>query len=70
MSNQRSRKKRGGRPERRIRVEGVLRERPDIAKVSRAVLAIVLAEAQAEKEAQAQHENAKSQGTEDDGGSS
>ncbi|WP_138443000.1 hypothetical protein [Sinomonas susongensis] len=40
-------------PERRIIVEGVQRERPDLRKLSRA--AIALAQAEAEREAQAQH---------------
>lgn len=39
---------------RRIVVEGVQREQPDLRKLSRAVIA--LAQAEAEREAQAQHE--------------
>lgn len=39
---------------RRIVVEGIQREQPDLRKLSRAVIA--LAQAEAEREAQAQHE--------------
>ncbi|WP_369044668.1 hypothetical protein [Sinomonas sp. P10A9] len=42
------------REERRIIIEGVQRDRPDLRKLSRAVIA--LAQAEAEREAQAQHE--------------
>lgn len=41
-----SRKTRVNRPERRFTVEGVRREQPDIRKLSRALLAVVLAERQ------------------------
>ncbi|BCT76442.1 hypothetical protein SCMU_22840 [Sinomonas cyclohexanicum] len=40
---------------RRIVVEGAQRERPDLRKLSRAVIA--LAQAEAEREAQAQHQD-------------
>lgn len=40
--------------ERRIRVRGIRRERPDLPKLARAL--IELAQAQAEAEAQAEHE--------------
>lgn len=42
---------------RRIVVEGVQREQPDLRKLSRAVIA--LAQAEAEREAQAQHETGR-----------
>lgn len=52
---------RGRRPQprepRRIIVEGVQREHPDLRKLSRAVIA--LAQAEAEREAQAQHEGGR-----------
>lgn len=43
-----SRKARVNRPERRFTVEGVRREQPDIRKLSKALLAVVLAERQRE----------------------
>lgn len=44
--------------ERRIRVRGIRRSRPDIPKLARALIDLALA--QAEAEAQADHENRKS----------
>ena len=53
MSNKK--KRRGtGRPERRISVRGVRRDPPDAKKISQVLVAIVIA--RAEKEAQAEHE--------------
>jgi hypothetical protein len=52
MSNKQNRRKRGGRPERRISVRAVRREPPDLKKLSEALIALALA--QAEKEAQEQ----------------
>jgi hypothetical protein len=40
---------------RRIRVRGVRRDRPDLRKLSRALIALAMAEAQAEADAQAEH---------------
>ena len=45
-----SRKTRVNRPERRFTVEGVRREQPDIRKLSKALLAVVLAERQQESD--------------------
>ena len=45
-------KKKGGRPERRISVRAVRRDPPDIKKLSQALIALAMA--QAEKEAQEQ----------------
>lgn len=50
----RSRASRSPRPERHIVVCGVQRDKPDLRKLSRAVIA--MAQAEAEREAQAQHE--------------
>lgn len=44
------------RPGRRVVVYGVQREKPDLRKLSRAVIAMAQAEAEAERDAQAQHE--------------
>ena len=50
----RSRASGSPRPERHIVVYGVQRDKPDLRKLSRAVIA--MAQAEAEREAQAQHE--------------
>jgi hypothetical protein len=55
---QRSHQARPGR-ESRIVIRGVQRERPDLRKLSRAVIA--MAQAEAEREAQAQHQQDHSQ---------
>jgi hypothetical protein len=52
MRNKQNRRKRGGRPERRISVRAVRRDPPDLKKLSQALIALALA--QAEKEAQEQ----------------
>lgn len=54
-----SRSKRGDQPWRRIRVRGIRRTEPDIAKLGAAVIA--LAQAQADKEARVDHERRKQQ---------
>ncbi len=48
-----SRKARSTRPERRFIVEGVRRESPDIRKLGKALLAVVLAERQRQAEDEA-----------------
>jgi|GEM_PF-3265710 len=56
MTSKRSKKyKRAGREERRITVRGVRRDPPDIRKLSKALIA--LAQAEAEREAQADQES-------------
>ncbi len=50
MSNRQNSKKKAGRPERRIRVRAVRRDPPDLKKLSQALIALAMA--QAEKEAQ------------------
>jgi hypothetical protein len=55
VSNKPNRKKQGGRPERRISVRSVRRDPPDIKKLSQALIALAIA--QAEKEAQDQQEH-------------
>jgi hypothetical protein len=57
MSNQ-AKRKRGGRPERRISVRAVRRDPPDIKKLSQALIALAIAEA--EKQAQQQREQSGS----------
>ena len=52
-----SRKTRVNRPERRFTVEGVRREQPDIRKLSKALLAVVLAERQRQAEKDATEED-------------
>jgi hypothetical protein len=52
MSNKQNRRKRAGRPERRLSVRAVRRDPPDLKKLSQALIALALA--QAEKEAQEQ----------------
>lgn len=49
------RRKEVGRPERRISVRGVRRDPPDLKKLSQALIALAIA--QAEKNAQAAHED-------------
>lgn len=57
-NNRRSRRIRSNdRPERRVTVRGVQRHRPDIRKLSRAVIA--LAQAEAERDAQLDHEHSR-----------
>lgn len=65
-SNKRPSRSRQARPRRggRIVVRGVERDRPDLRKLSRAVIAMALAEA--EREAQIQHEQKRVQGTAED----
>jgi len=41
---------------RRVRVRAIRRDRPDIKKLSRALIELALAQARAEAEAQAEHE--------------
>lgn len=53
MSNKQRKSKGGGR-ERRISVRGVRREQPDLQKLSKALIALALAEQ--ERAAQAEHE--------------
>jgi hypothetical protein len=56
MSNKRPNRRRSSTPRRdgKIVIRGVQRDRPDLRKLSRAVIA--MAQAEAEREAQAQHE--------------
>jgi|CXWL01.1.fsa_nt_gi hypothetical protein len=60
MSNKQN-KKRAGRPERRISVRAVRRDPPDIKKLSQALIALAMA--QAEKDAQEQQEGRADGGT-------
>ena len=46
----------GGRPERHLGVRGIRREPLDVRKLSKVLLAMALAEAEAEQAAQAEHE--------------
>ncbi|MET3810222.1 hypothetical protein ABIB14_001323 [Arthrobacter sp. UYEF3] len=65
-SNKRPSRSRQGRPRRdgRIIVRGVERDRPDLRKLSRAVIA--MAQADAEREAQIQHEQKDVKGAAED----
>ncbi|MFL6137363.1 MAG: hypothetical protein ACJ74O_06120 [Frankiaceae bacterium] len=54
MSNNRKRRQGSGKRERRIVVRGVRRDPPDLRKLSRALIA--LAQVQAEKDAQNEHQ--------------
>lgn len=67
-SNKRPSRSRQARPRRdgRIIVRGVERDRPDLRKLSRAV--IVMAQAEAEREAQIQHEQKDVKRTAEDTG--
>lgn len=57
-SNRRSRRIRSNdRPERRVSVQGVQLQKPDLRKLSRAVIA--LAQAEAEREAQLEHQHSR-----------
>ena len=57
MSNKQKMYRRDGRPERRISVRAIRRDPPDLKKLSQALIALALA--QAEKEAQEQAERAQ-----------